>query len=240
MSHQLVRSLMSTSVTTVGPDTDFKDIVRTLHTRRVSAVPVVDGHGRVLGVVSEADLLRKEAHAGGEAGAAQASRGLLAARRARAKAHGARACDVMTSPAVTIRADRSVVDAARLMERRGVKRLPVVDANGFLEGVVSRCDLLRVFLRPDTDIHSEIVDEVLTRALWINPATVAVTVDSGCVHLAGTLEQKSLIPLVVRLCRAVDGVVNVTHALRFDHDDTHVRPGRRRPAGITEEWVARL
>lgn len=240
MSHQLVRSVMSTDVVTVGPDTDFKDIVRTLHSRQVSAVPVVDAQGRVLGVVSEADLLRKEAYAGGEEGAPQAAHGVFTARRAKAKARGVRACDVMSSPAITIRSDRTVVDAARLMERRDVKRLPVVDGDGFLEGIVSRCDLLRVFLRTDADIRAEIADEVLTRALWINPATVAISVDAGCVHLAGTLEQKSLVPLVVRLCRAVDGVVNVTHALRFDHDDTHIRPGRRRPAGITETWVARL
>ncbi|HSA50485.1 MAG TPA: CBS domain-containing protein [Yinghuangia sp.] len=235
MAHQIVRSVMSTDVTTADPDTDFKDIVAAMQSRRVSALPVVDARGRVLGVVSEADLLRKEAHAGGEEGSARASYGFITGRRARNKARGERAGEVMTAPAVTIRADQSVVDAARLMERRNVKRLPVVDADGRLEGIVSRCDLLRVFLRSDEEIRTEIAEEVLLRALWIDPAIVAVTVDGGRVHLTGTLERKSLIPLVVRLCRAVDGVVGVTHTLRFDYDDTSTRPGRRRPAAAIGE-----
>ncbi|MCF2528916.1 CBS domain-containing protein [Yinghuangia soli] len=240
MGHQLVRSVMTTGTASVGPDAEFKEIVRILQTRKVSAVPVVDANGRVLGVVSEADLLRKEAYAGGEDGAPEATRGLFGAHRARAKARAVRACELMSAPPVTIRADRSVVDAARLMERRGVKRLPVVDADGRLEGIVSRCDLIRVFLRDDEQIRAEITEDVLTRALWINPAAVAVTVDGGRVHLAGLLEFKSLIPLVVRLCRAVDGVVDVTHALRFDHDDTHRLPSRRRPIGIADQRIARL
>ncbi|NUP31645.1 MAG: CBS domain-containing protein [Streptomycetaceae bacterium] len=238
MGHQLIRSFMTTDVVTIGPDAHFTDIVRILRSARISAVPVVAVDGRILGVVSEADLLRKEAHAD-DACRAPARR-LFGGRGTPDKSRAEVARDLMTSPAVTIRADGTVVDAARLMERRGVKRLPVVDADGRLEGVVSRCDLLRVFLRGDREIHDEIVGDVLRRALWINPATVSVTVDGGRVHLAGSLETRSLVPLVVRLCRAVDGVVGVTHDLRYDYDDTHVRPGSRGPRGITDTWMARL
>lgn len=237
MGHQLIRSVMTTDVVTIGPDAHFTDIVRTLRSARISAVPVVAADGRILGVVSEADLLRKEAHAD-DACRAPARRLFGGGAPDKSRAEVAR--DLMTSPAVTIRADGTVVDAARLMERRGVKRLPVVDADGRPEGIVSRCDLLRVFLRGDREIHDEIVGDVLRRALWINPATVSVTVDAGRVHLAGSLETRSLVPLVVRLCRAVDGVVGVTHGLRYDYDDTHVRPGSRGPRGITDTWMARL
>ncbi|NUT49039.1 MAG: CBS domain-containing protein [Saccharothrix sp.] len=240
MTHQRVRAVMSTDVVTVGPDTEFHEIVHRLQLHDVSAAPVVDADGRVLGLVSEADLLRKEAHAGGEkAGVHEVDRGPVAARRARAKAQARKARELMTAPAVTVRSDQSVVDAARLLERHGVKRLPVVDGDGRLEGIVSRCDLLRVFLRGAREIQDEIAEEVLRRALWINPATVAVTVADGRVHLDGVLERRSLIPLVIRLCGAVDGVVEVTHSLRFDHDDTstHTHIGNR-PVGIPEEgWM---
>ncbi|MDI2125442.1 CBS domain-containing protein [Yinghuangia seranimata] len=240
MAHQTVRAVMTADVVSVGPDTEFKDIVRTIQERRVSGVPVVDAQGRVLGVVTEADLLRKEATEGGTADGPRTHIHYTAHRAAQAKARGQRAADLMTAPAVTVRADQTVVEAARLMERRGVRRLPVVDAEGFLDGIVSRADLLRVFLRPDADIRAEIADQVLTRALWINPATVAVTVEDGRVHLSGVLEQKSLIPLVVRLCRAVDGVVGVTHTLRFDYDDSRPRSRRAHASGITDAWMARL
>lgn len=229
MGHQLVRDVMTDHVVVLDPNTGFKEIVGILRDRGVSAAPVVDTVGRVLGVVSEGDLLRKEADADGrDGGPAQRA---VSGRRARGKARASRAEQLMTAPAVTIAPDRTVVEAARVMERRGVKRLPVVDEDGRLAGIVSRCDLLRVYLRPDHDIREEITQDVLLRALWIDPAGIEVTVTEGTVHLAGSVENRSLVPLLVRLCRAVDGVVAVHQQLTYAFDDTRHRGGSAAPAG---------
>jgi CBS domain-containing protein len=125
----------------------------------------------------------------------------------------------MTSPAVTARPEWAVVEAARAMERGRVKRLPVVDDSGRLIGVISRADLLRVFLRGDRAIREEITGDVLVRTLGVPPAAVTVyVVDSG-VTLRGTVERKSTIAVAVRLCRAVDGVVEVSEHLDYEVDD---------------------
>jgi CBS domain-containing protein len=125
----------------------------------------------------------------------------------------------MSSPAVTIGAEESVVAAARLMERRKVKRLPVTGPDGRLAGIVSRCDLVRVFLRPDGEIRDEIIREVFTDYLRTNPVLVRVDVTEGMVTLAGEVEKKSMIPLAVRMSRSVDGVVDVTDELTFAVDE---------------------
>jgi CBS domain-containing protein len=109
--------------------------------------------------------------------------------------------------------------AAKLLARHGIKRLPVVDDQRRLVGIVSRSDLLRLFLRDDEAIHREIVDDVLLRALWIEPTTVLVNVRDGIVTLTGQLERKSLRPLVIRLTRTVPGVVDVVSRLTYDLDD---------------------
>jgi CBS-domain-containing membrane protein len=125
---------------------------------------------------------------------------------------------VMTAPVITIGPEASVPVAARLLARHGIKRLPVVEENR-LVGIVSRADLLRLFLRDDETIHREIVDEVLLRALWIDPGTVLVTVRDGVVTLVGHLERKSLVQMAVHLTRTVPGVVDVVGRLSFELDD---------------------
>jgi CBS-domain-containing membrane protein len=126
----------------------------------------------------------------------------------------------MTAPAVTIGPDASVAEAARLLHRHGIKRLPVVDPAGPLLGIVSRADLLKVFLRSDADIAREIRQQVLMRAMWMNPDTVAIDVRDGVVTLTGQLERRSLIPITVSLVRGLDGVVDVVDQLTFELDDT--------------------
>ncbi|MGR6998462.1 CBS domain-containing protein [Yinghuangia aomiensis] len=160
-------------------------------------MPVVAADGRILGVVSEADLLCKEAHAADTSGTT--ARRLFGGRGTADKSRAEVARDLMTSPAVTVRADGTVVDAARLMERRGVKRLPVVDADGRLEGVVSRCDLLRVPARRPGDPRRDRRRRAAPRAVDQPGDGALVTVDAGRVHLAGSLETRSLVLLVVRL-----------------------------------------
>ena len=148
--HSLVKDLMTTPVVTVAPEIPFKEIVACLAEHRVSAVPVVDDSRRVLGVVSEADLLLKEEFPEGPAGGR-----LFQGRRHRmdrAKAAGDTAVELMTAPAITIGPDATVAEAARLQHRHQIKRLPVVDPAGPLLGIVSRADLLKVFLRADAEI----------------------------------------------------------------------------------------
>jgi CBS domain-containing protein len=219
MSHLKVSALMTRDVATVREDTPFHEIAQVLADRRVSAVPVVDLDHRVLGVVSEADLLHKVEFADDpDEGASILER--RAHRLARHKATGHVAKDLMTAPAVTVMDGTTVVMAARLLEASGIKRMPVVNDLGRLVGIVSRADLLKVYLRADADIHDEIVSQVLRRLLWIDPTEVSVEVDGGVVTLTGQLEQRSLVDITVRLVGTVDGVVEVDDQLTWRVDDT--------------------
>lgn len=213
---------MTTDVTTVGPDTPFKAVAVLLATWNVSGAPVVDEDGHVLGVVSQGDLLEREA-----------PHGLLkpGSRQAKRKAGAAFVADLMTAPAVTVRADDAVTVAAKLMEEHHFHRLPVVDDEGRLVGVVSRSDLLRVFLRTDREIRDEVREEVLRRTMALDPASLYVSVHDGVVTFNGTLERQSMIPAIVGLVRRVDGVVEVRQTLqaRFDDRGVAAAPGRKRP-----------
>jgi CBS-domain-containing membrane protein len=208
---------MTTDVCTVDLETPFKRVAQLLAERRVSALPVLDGDGRVVGVVSEADLLLKEEFPEGPAGG-----GLFEGRRrraARAKAAGDTAAELMTSPAVTVGPDAAVAEAARLLHRHGVKRLPVVDPAGPLLGIVSRADLLKVFLRPDDEIAADVRQDVLARSLWVDPDGIGVDVRDGVVTLTGQLELRSQVTIAVSLVHALDGVVDVVDELDFEVDD---------------------
>jgi CBS domain-containing protein len=211
---------MTREVVTVNEETPFKAIVALLADCNLSALPVLDGDGRVVGIVSEADLMLKEEFPDGprEARLFEGRR----RREARAKAAGAMAVELMTSPAITIGPDASIAEAARLLHRHQIKRLPVVDPAGPLLGIVSRADLLKVFLRSDADIATEVRQEVLLRALWVDPDTVVVEIRDGAVTLTGQLERKSLIPIAVSLVRGLDGVVDVVDRLTFEVDDSPV------------------
>jgi len=219
MSHLKVREVMTSHVVTAEVNTPFKELAAIMVGRGVSALPVLDADGKIAGVVSEADLLPKQ-----EFQEDPAARPLPLWRRwlARDRTAGVTAVDLMTSPAVTIGPDESVVAAARLMERRKVKRLLVTGPDDRLVGIVSRCDLVRVFLRADTAIQEEILDEVFTRYLGTNPTLVRVTVTDGMVTLAGEVEKKSMIPFAVRMSRSVDGVVDVADELTFAIDDSRL------------------
>ncbi|MGX1372636.1 CBS-domain-containing membrane protein [Streptomyces canus] len=217
MWHRTVSDLMTTSVVKVRRDTGFKELAKLLAEHDITAVPVVDDEDHAVGVVSEADLLRKEA-------AQLDPAGLLPVLRPRptdrAKAEATTAEGLMSSPAVTARPQWTAVEAAQVMERHHVKRLPVVDEADRLVGLVSRADLLRVFLRGDSAIREEISGEVLLRTLGIAPGTVTAQVIDGRVALKGTVERKSLVPVLIRLCQGVDGVVDVSAELQHRVDDT--------------------
>jgi CBS domain-containing protein len=217
MMRPTVRDVMTTDVATVRTDATFKQIARTLAARRVSGLPVVDAAGAVVGVVSEADLLPKE-----EFKSVTDERPHLprrAVRTARAKAGGDTAAELMSSPVVTIASDAPVAEAARTLAEHDIKRLPVVDG-GRLVGIVSRADVLKVFLKSDKEIGDLVVEEVVKRCLWEDPEYVTVEVEGGIVTLGGRLRLRSLIPIAVRLTAAIDGVVDVVEELAYELDDT--------------------
>ena len=208
-SAHIVSDVMTQDVAAVGLGAAFKDIVRTMQDRKVSAVPVVDGGNRVVGVVSEADLLPKEEFRDSDPDRHTQLRRLSDL----AKAGSVTAGELMSSPALTVEADATLAQAARDMARARVKRLPVVDASGRLEGIVSRADLLKVFLRDDEDIAEEVRREVVSYLFPAPASTVLVEVHNGVVTLGGRVRDTSLVPVAARLVRAVEGVVDVTFAL---------------------------
>ncbi|PWI45097.1 CBS domain-containing protein [Streptomyces sp. ICBB 8177] len=204
-SPHTVSDVMSHTVVAVGRDASFKAIVETLRQWRVSALPVLEGGGRVIGVVSEADLLPKEEH--DTAGRPTVGeRGTLAEF---AKARATTAEQLMSTPAVTIHADATLGQAARVMAHARLKRLPVVDAEGRLTGLVGRSGLLKVFLREDEEIEDEVRREVISSMFATTSPSVEVSVRDGVVSLHGRVGAPELIPVAVQLCRAVEGVVDV-------------------------------
>jgi CBS domain-containing protein len=218
----VVTEVMSTHPVSVRRTASFKEIAARLREFGVSGFPVVDEDGKVVGVVSEADLLVKEALEDGYHGV----RGLIAATvhaAERHKAGGVTAADLMSSPAVTVSPDDTVEHAARLMYARGLRRLPVVDGSGRLVGIVSRTDLLAVFDRPDEEIRLEITDQVIPR--FSEPSWYWVSVTDGIVTLEGTPETISTGHEVLRQVRHVQGVVAVRDRLDYPLPPTPVAPG---------------
>ncbi|MZF87709.1 CBS domain-containing protein [Streptomyces sp. SID5643] len=209
ISPHIVSDVMTHTVVAVGRDAPFKDIVKLMQEWKVSALPVLAGEGRVIGVVSEADLLLKEEFRDSDPDRSTQLRRLSDL----AKAGGMTAADVMSTPAVTVHPDATLAQAARIMAQRKVKRLPVVNDEGLLEGVVSRADLLKVFLRTDGEIAEEIRQEILAPLFPTTPEPVLVNVADGVVTLTGRVGDTSLVPIVARLVRSVEGVVDVDVAL---------------------------
>ncbi|MCX5554662.1 CBS domain-containing protein [Streptomyces sp. NBC_00038] len=233
-----VGEVMTSEVVGARRETPFKDVAWLLDRHRISGLPVVDADDKVVGVISETDLIRRQA------AKAERDRGprfrLPALRRkarlATAKARATIAGQLMSTPAITVHPEQSVADAARVMERHHIERLPVVDEEDRLIGIATRRDLLRVFLRTDEEIRQEVIDEVLTRAMCLPPYTVIVSVHDGLATLEGRLERRSDIPLVVQLTWRVDGVVGVMNSLTFRIDDTH--PPEKHPSRrIAHHWL---
>jgi len=206
-----VRDVMTRRVVAVRKDASFKEMAAMLRSSRISASPVVDEAGRVIGVVSEADMLVKEAVQ------AQGTSLIAALRHIREedKAAGITAGDLMTAPAVTIGPDAPVQEAARRMYDRRVKRLPVVNQAGKLVGIVSRADVLSVFDRADEAIRGEVSQQVLPGILQAAPHRLDVTVRDGIVTLAGQLRSEQEGRAVLDAVRHVQGVVAVRDRLSY-------------------------
>jgi CBS domain-containing protein len=210
-----VSDVMTTSVVTVDRITPYKEIARLLAEHRISGMPVLKMGRHVAGVVTEADLLAAQEKTARRVRSAAAARTWWPRRRT---GHPAlTAGELMTAPAITIGPDATIPAAARQMSTHHLRRLPVVDSDGKLIGVVSRRDLLSVFLRPDDAIAAD-VRRVLEEIMLAEPGETDVAVRNGIVTLTGTLkpatrEHQDLIPLAIRLMWDVDGVVDVVNKL---------------------------
>jgi CBS-domain-containing membrane protein len=205
-----VKEVMTTRVIWVKKDATFREMAAALREHRVSAFPVIDDDGKVIGVVSEADMLTKEA-LDGEPGVIA---GLLH-HRDQVKARGVTAGDLMTTAVVAVRPDDTVEHAARLMYDRRVKRLPVTGTDGRLVGIISRADVLAVFDRTDEAIRKEINDDVLLSEFLVDPHAFEVTVKDGIVTLIGRPETSDIGHDIIRRVRHVQGVVAVRDRLSY-------------------------
>jgi CBS domain-containing protein len=219
MKKWTVQDVMTHEVVTVRFATSYHDIVSLMAARGVSAVPVVDEFDRVLGVVSEADLLLKI-----EYGSEDAPKFFAwgTRKKGKVKAHGATAAELMSTPPVTILPTASLTSAAKLLDSEHIKRLPVINDIGRLVGIVSRSDLLSVYLRPDHAIRDDIAEDVLRRVLQLDPSEAKVEVVEGIATLTGTVDRKSTAQIAVHLTRAVPGVIDVVDQISFAYDDTAV------------------
>ncbi len=213
----MVSDVMVTEMVSVQPATTFKKTVQLLQEHRVSALPVADRDGHLLGIVSETDLALKEER---QPSAPIPIIEAAGHRRQRAKARGTRAADFMSTPVATVAPGASLNAAARLLHQHGVRHLPVVDHDLRLIGIVTRRDLLRVFLRPDGDIHHEVAAGVLRATFNLPADAVQVEVGDGVVTLAGMVPWRSSAREIVDRVSVLDGVVDVVDRLSWSHDDT--------------------
>jgi CBS domain-containing protein len=214
--NRMVSDVMAIPVVRVQPETSFKRTVEVLHGHRVSAVPVVDRDGRLLGIVSETDLALKQEQEPGEPVPRLRGR---AGRAQLAKARGTTAADFMSTPVSTVLPGASLRTAARLLHRRGFRHLPVVDHDGRVVGMITRRDLLGVFLRPDWVLAGEINAKVLHATFNVPADAVTVEVHEGVARLSGRLPWHSTAGEIVERVREVDGVVAVDEHLTWAHDD---------------------
>jgi CBS domain-containing protein len=216
-----VGDVMVTGVVAAHEGAVFKEIVDALVRNHISAVPVIDSRRRVIGIVSEADLLARVC------GRVTHPRGhrLTAHREQRAKMHAETARELMTSPPVVTTPHATIEEAARICARARVRRLPVVDPHGVLVGIVTRGTLLQPFLRPDDEICEDIQKNVITSAFVMNPFDLDVHVTDGIVTLRGQVERRLLLDSLVAAVRNVAGVIDVDDSLlTYRFDDTHVPP----------------
>jgi CBS domain-containing protein len=211
MKHTAVRDVMTARVIAVRKDAAFKEMIVKMREFRISAFPVVDHEGKVIGVVSEADMLNKEADLA-------ASPGPLASIlrfRDHEKSAAVTAGELMTSPPVAIGPDPPVAEAARRMRDRRVKRLPVINDTGHLIGIICRSDVLSIFARPDAEIRHEAIEEAIAESFLVDSQPFTVTVHDGVVTLAGRPQTDQEGRDLVERVRHVEGVVAVRDRLSY-------------------------
>jgi CBS domain-containing protein len=220
----VVKDVMTSVVITVRPETSLKEVATALSQCGISGVPVVDDDGQVIGVVSEGDILFKEQGPSKRTGMLARLTG-ASGKNDQLKREAQTAAQAMTAPAKTIAPWRSVAAAAAQMLEEGVNRLPVVDDESRLVGIVTRADLVRAFVRPDAEIKREICEDVLGRALLLETQGVTVAVEGGKVVLGGTVQMRTDAETIPGLVSRVPGVVRVDSSIGWRHDNRGGRPG---------------
>lgn len=221
----VARDVMTTDVATVTPDTGYKEVARIMVSRDVSALPVITD-GKIVGIITETDMLHKEEFKPQDFGEEYTSplrsrlrRKLGTSGAVRSKANAEQADQLMSTRVVTVHPDDNAVTIARVMDRFDVKQVPVVDERNNLLGLVSRRDLLGVFVRSDEVIQRDIERAIQRIPAWIEPADLSFTVTEGVVRAEGRLHQHSNVPVVIQIIKGVDGVVTVDNHLAWEMED---------------------
>lgn len=214
-----VRDIMTTDPIAVHPDTTLKETARIMVRHQVSGMPVIDRMGKLVGIVTEGDFLSQEANRD-----RPYRLSLLDALFGEGDPQPAAetVAEVMTENVVTITPEASIGEAARVMTHRGVKRLPVVDLDGELVGIISRADVVNAFTKPDDVIEDEVREDIIRRLLFLDPDGVEVSVNDGVVTLGGELENRTEAQLLEELTRRIAGVVRVESNLTFRVDDRKI------------------
>ncbi len=198
-----VVDVMTTDVITVRADTPINDAARLMFRNRVSGLPVCDDGSCLIGIITEADFLRLE----------------VARQEADNLAPVETVGEVMNRSVLTIGPDQAIADAARIMVINDVNRLPVVDADSRILGIISRLDVVAVFTRPDDVIEDEIREDVIRRVLFVDPDSISVTVTNGVAAFDGEIGTRTESRLLEELVRRLDGVVKVQNHLTWRIDD---------------------
>ena len=212
-----VLDVMTTDVVSVGPNDGLKAAARLMVEKGISGLPVVDDDQKLIGIITEADFVQQEA------GRSQKRyRRLLDALfgERETRPMGETVADAMTRHPVVVDADTRIAEAAREMAERGIKRLPVVDTAGRLQGIVSRADIMTAFVRPDEVIEDQIRDDVVRRILMLDGDAVDVSVVEGVVTLEGELPTRTDARLLEELTSRLEGVVSVHSEIEYTVDDT--------------------
>jgi CBS-domain-containing membrane protein len=219
MRHTAVADVMSTNVISAAPQDSFSQLATLLRGAAIRAVPVVDAEATLLGVVSEADLMAAAARPDGGSASRWSRPRHIRHRGPETKAGATTAAELMTDTVVTVTPSTGVAAAARTMMEHHLSWMPVCDETRRVVGVLSRSDVLAMFLRADASIRTEILDDVLRRVLLVDPTAVRVEVDGGVVTLTGELDARVDAEVAVRLTERVEGVVAVVDHLRFRNDE---------------------
>ena len=209
-----VLDIMSIDVLTVSPEDGLKAAARRMVEAGVSGLPVVDEEGKLVGIITEADFLEREAD--------RSHRRLLDAlmHKPGTVVEAETVGEVMSTHPVVIYPEASVTEAARVMAHHHVKRLPVINDEGMLQGIISRGDVVTVFTRPDDVIEDEIREDLINRVLLLDADSLEVDVEDGVVKLAGTLPTRTDKRLLEEMVRRIDGVVRMNSDVTFEVDDS--------------------
>ncbi len=220
-----VLDLMSTELIRVRPETTLRDAARLMVEAKISGLPVTDDEGNLVGLVTESDFLRKEVDRG-----EIMDTGLLGIlfnnRDSLAEAETVE--EVMATDLFTISPEATLVEAARAMTSHGIKRLPVVDREGKLIGVIARSDIVAAFTRPDELIEDELKEDVMRRLLFLDPGLVNIEVDGGVVRISGELPTRSDARLLEAMVQRTDGVIRAELDVTWKVDDTKI-PTKQSP-----------